>query len=245
MAEAEVGITKLALETPAGMEHGKRPDGDDDHRSFQDHEDNFVVGQRSIESLVEFCNTVDATDEDQDSCYSQSGLEPNEAAALAQPVEEHLAVLLAPPLRCNDTPSKVGGHDHEETETGDLKCKTSNHDVDAGLLQWVTWVSNRGHGTAGRLQDERHDVARDENLSVGARPEERILRAMHNHNSSQAQVDGSCEEGWSDGETDNVAVVRLRSAKRIPFTRSTLTFSTYTRNGFCAKMLLCIMTRPM
>lgn len=65
-AELKVPLVPLAAEADAGMEHGKRDAGDDDHGALEDHECDFVVCELAVEALGQLGSAEDGTHEDGD-----------------------------------------------------------------------------------------------------------------------------------------------------------------------------------
>lgn len=65
-ANAFAGRHPEVVEDTAGVEDGHESDCRDDHRSLENHEGQFVVGEMAVEAAPELGNTVGASDEDED-----------------------------------------------------------------------------------------------------------------------------------------------------------------------------------
>ena len=62
--ELEVCLRPMTCKRNSRMEGRQREHGNDDHGTFEDHEGDFLVGEGAVETLAEFRDTVDGTDED-------------------------------------------------------------------------------------------------------------------------------------------------------------------------------------
>lgn len=65
-AELEVPLVPLSAEADTWVEQGQADAGDDDHGALEDHECDFLVCERAVETLVEFCRAEDGAHEDGD-----------------------------------------------------------------------------------------------------------------------------------------------------------------------------------
>lgn len=99
---------------------------------------------------------------------------------------------------------EIGTHGHEQEQRHHLERQAGNHDIHARLLR-VVFVARRRNGTSGRLQNQREDVETDEGDGIDGRTESRNGSAVDDDDAGQAEIDGGAEEGWGDGEADEVA----------------------------------------
>lgn len=63
-AELKVPLVPLSAEGYTRVEHGQTNAGDDDHGTLEDHECDFLVCERAVETLVEFCRAEYGSHED-------------------------------------------------------------------------------------------------------------------------------------------------------------------------------------
>lgn len=74
----------------------------------------------------------------------------------------------------------------------------------------LIWVRFSGSAVAaipptGTLKNQRHKVAGDEDISVGFWPNAGRGGAIDVDDLGKAQINGCREEGWADGEADEVS----------------------------------------
>lgn len=103
---------------------------------------------------------------------------------------------------------EVGGEEHEDEEREDLPRQTSQHDVVSYRRIFPFPFCNRCISAAGSLQDEGEYVARDEDLRIPMRWDARAPGADGKHDVFQAEVDSSSQEGWGDGQADDLSEER-------------------------------------
>lgn len=64
LAELEVPLVPLSAEGDTRVEQGEADTGDDDHGALEDHKCDFIVCERSVETLVELYGAEDGAHED-------------------------------------------------------------------------------------------------------------------------------------------------------------------------------------
>lgn len=118
---------------------------------------------------------------------------------------------------------KVDAEKHEECEGDDLEDETSNHDIDSDLL-CVVVVSGSSEAATGALEDEREEVAADEDEGIGPGLDSRGAFSIHDDNTGEAEIDGGSQEGGTNRQadeiSDNIRTTLLISERK-----------TYSRNG--------------
>ena len=70
--ELEVRVCPMTRKRNSRMEDRQGEHGNHDHGTFEDHKGDFLVGERAVEALAEFRNTVDRTDKDGEGGDSES-----------------------------------------------------------------------------------------------------------------------------------------------------------------------------
>jgi len=94
---------------------------------------------------------------------------------------------------------EVGAEDDEDEQGGALEAEAGEHDVVAGLRVLALVRGRRRHAAAQRLQHQREEVARDEDLRVALRRQTRVRGPECAHDAGQAEVQPCCVEGRCDG----------------------------------------------
>lgn len=140
---------------------------DDDHRPFQDHERSLIVGQLSSKSVLELCDTEDATDVDRDGRNGDGVREDAEHGALSEVEEVEIEVALSC-LACSV--NEIHAKCNEDCQTDDLERKTGHHDVDA-IARWVVGILCGSQSSSYSLEQETYEVADHERESVDFRGE--------------------------------------------------------------------------
>ena len=117
----------------------------------------------------------------------------------------------------------------------------------------VTGSVGRGSdGAAYGLQDQRHDITANEDKCVGAWLKKGEMRSIRGDDACQAEVDGCCEKGRADCETDKVSIREWIYGQPLGYSVKsflhTITMRkllrAYSRKGSCVNGLECIWTRP-
>lgn len=104
-------------------------------------------------------------------------------------------------------PSEVCAQHGEHGQADDLEGQARNHDVDARLQQGIR-ARGIGQGAPDSLQDERKDVAADEDDGVGARFEPSEGFSVNEDDAREGKVDCGGEEARCDCKNDNVPSIR-------------------------------------
>lgn len=104
----------------------------------------------------------------------------------------------------NGTSRKVESQDDEDEQGKDLEGETSDHDVVADSRVLVLMGFRTGDTTTESLQNQRCDVARNKDSRIGQWLDARVLSTKRTDDAGKAEVDTSREEGWSDGEADDL-----------------------------------------
>lgn len=219
------------------MKRRQRDTRDNDHRALQDHEDQLVVRQLAVEPLLQLDQPVHAPHEDRRRRHRDAGQEQPPHPRAPQRLEPRVQPPLLPPHLHRE----LGAQRHERRQRRDLAGEAGDHDVDADVLG-VLVVRRRGEAAAGGLQDERDEVAADEEEGVGARADARDVLAVDDDDAAEAEVDGGAEEGRADGEADEVS--GRRGLERRGRRGEGGEEKTYSRNGSKGKGLKCSWTRP-
>ena len=104
-------------------------------------------------------------------------------------------------VRAHDGPDgEVGAEEHEDQEGEDLEGETGDHDVVARFGVLVGVGGGGGHAAAEGLEDEREDVAGDEDARVREGFDAGVFGAEGDDDAGEGEVDAGGEEGGGDGE---------------------------------------------
>ena len=74
----------------------------------------------------------------------------------------------------------------------------------AGIGALVLVTRHGGHAATDRLEQERYDVAGDEDARVREGFDVRILRAEGYDDARESEVDAGCQERWGDGQANDL-----------------------------------------
>lgn len=113
-------------------------------------------------------------------------------------------VLSQPADAADGAGSEVESEDDKDKQGDNLKGKTCNHDVVPDSWIFILVSLRAGNTTAKGLEDQRSNVAGDEDARVRQRLNARVLSAECADNAGQAEVDTSCKEGRSNREADDL-----------------------------------------
>jgi hypothetical protein len=183
-------------EAVSGVEDSKDTDSDDDHDTLEDNELGLVAHQLAPPSERQLGDTVDAADEDgkvgdNDRAHKQS------EASLVEQRHGLGGELVAATARAEHVlDEKVA----EESEDNDLEDDSGNHQVCADVLQAGTGVCGRREATAGALEDEREEIAGDEDACVPDGLEARPRLAEADDDVLEREVDTGGDKGGRDDE---------------------------------------------
>lgn len=166
----------------------------ENHRPLQDHKRHLVIGNGSIETLLQLCNTVYRTDEDEHNSRAERILEPSEPLRVPQLGEAYFLGALTRPAQAE---YEFQPQSHEDEQRDDLKHNTSDHDGPSCLAPGVI-IGCGCETAAGALKDERDEVACHEGDCVGAWAEAGNLLAVDDDYAGEAEVEGAGEEGGGD-----------------------------------------------
>lgn len=197
----------FATKCNTGVQHRQRKHCQEDHRPLQDHERYLVIGNGSIETLVQLCNSVYRTDEYQHNSRAECILEVSELFRIPELEEAYFSTALT---RSAQAVCKFQPQAHEDEQRDNLERDTGKHDgpscIDSGVIAGCGCEP-----TAGALEDERDEVACDESDCVGARAETGYLLAVYDDDAGEAEVEGGSEESGGDCEGDEVAMRIVRA----------------------------------
>lgn len=173
---------------------------DDDHRTFQDHECSLVVGQLSSKSVLELCDTKDATDVDRDGRNSDNVGEDAEHGALSEVEKVEVEVAFSC-LACSV--NELHAKRNKDCQTDDLERKTGHHDVDT-IARWVVGILCGSQSSSYSLEQETNEVANHEREGVELRGEARDILTIHDNDTTKTEVYGSCKECRANGEAHKI-----------------------------------------
>lgn len=95
-------------------------------------------------------------------------------------------------------PRKLCTQDPKGPQADDLPGYTSNHDVDPHL-NCVVFFGGGGDPSAGGLEEQRDNVASDEEDGIGAGLEAGERGGVDGDDSRKGEVDGGSQEGRAEG----------------------------------------------
>jgi len=176
------------------VQHRHHKNRQGNHWSLQDHKSHLVIGNGSIETLLQLRNTVYRTDEDEHNSRAERILEPNELLRVSQREEAFVLGALTRPAQAE---CEFQRKCHKNEQRDNLKHNTSNHDGPSCIALGVV-IGCGCEPTTGALKDERNEVACHEGDCVGARAEAGDLLAMDDYYTGEAEVEGAGEEGRGD-----------------------------------------------
>ena len=183
------------------MQHRHREHRKEDHRSFQDHKGYLVVGNGTVETLLELCHTIYRTDEDEQNGGAERILEPFEPFGAPQLDEAYLLGTLARPAQAE---YELQPQCHKDEQRDDLEHDTRKHNAPPYVALGLV-IGCRCNAAACALKDQGDKVARHEGDRIGARAEARDSLAVDNDYSGEAEVERTGEEGGADCEGDEIA----------------------------------------
>lgn len=93
----------------------------------------------------------------------------------------------------------------EENHGDDLRDETSNHDLDTSVGVSLG-VGSGSQVTTNGLEDEREEIAADEDDGVKLGLETRVLSTDCGDDTTEAEVDTGSEQSRGEGEGDQVPV---------------------------------------
>lgn len=79
-----------------------------------------------------------------------------------------------------------------------MEDETGNHDVDTHLSA-VCVLCDGGEGAASTLEDERQEVAGNEDEGVGPGLDSRGAFPIHDHDAGEAEIYRGCQESGAEG----------------------------------------------
>jgi len=154
-------------ECDSRVTHSQGDRCNDDHRTFQDHERGLVVGQLASKSVLELCDTEDATNVDCDGCNGDGVRENAEHGALSEVEEVEVEVAFSC-LACSV--NELHAECDEDCQTDDLEGKTGDHNVDT-IAGRVVGILCGSQSSSNSLEQETDEVAHHECESVEFRRE--------------------------------------------------------------------------
>lgn len=154
------------------------------HRPLQDHKGHLVIGDGTVETLLQLRNTIDRTDEDEHHGRTERVLKQCELLCVPQLDEVHSLGALA---RLAEVEQEFQPQAHEDEKRDDLKHNTGHHDGSACVACGVI-VSRGREPAAGPLEDERYEVARHERDCVCAWAETGDVLAVDDDYAREAEV---------------------------------------------------------
>lgn len=182
----------------------------DDHRPFQYHERNLIIGNWPIETLLQLRNTVDRPTEDKHNSRSERALEPSEPFRISKLDEVYVPGALA---HSAEAEYEFQPQSHKNKQRDNLEHHPGNHDGPSCFARGVG-IGRGSEPAASTLKDERDAVARHECDCVGARAELRDVSAVNNYYAREAEVESSGQEGGADCQRDEVTVTIVRTLLR-------------------------------
>lgn len=100
--------------------------------------------------------------------------------------------------------SARGGEGVSGTGTGEWKREEGGELTISRVGRLVRVRGRRGHAAADGLQQQREEVAGDEDARVPARGDARVGGAEGEHDAREGEVDAGGEEGGGDGQADDL-----------------------------------------
>ena len=194
------------------MEHRQQNARNRNHGPLEHHESDLLVGQGPVEPARQLSTPEHGPHKDERARQENGGDEKRLEHALGPQARKRRVqpglVGVSPPRQRPHAQPKVQAQREEERQGEHLPRDTRHHGVDAGLQRGIAGRREGCDGAAGRLQHQRDEVKRDEDVRVHLRAEAGALRGVDDDEPGQGQVYGGREEGGADGEADEVPVER-------------------------------------
>lgn len=187
-------VVPAATKRNTRVQYRHRKHCQENHRPLQYHKRYLVVSNRPIKTLLQFCNTVYRTDEDERNSCAERILEPRKLLRVPQLGEAHIPVALT---RLTQAEYEFRPHSHKDEERDDLKHNTSNHNG-LSCIALIFIICCGCEPAAGALEDERDKVVCHEGDCVGARAEPGDFLAVDDDYAGKAEIEGTGEEGGAD-----------------------------------------------
>ena len=202
IALPEVSFSK----TEARVEEVQRQNTGRNNGALQANEVSLRLHQIAAPALAKLSNTVHTASED---AQRSEGQRDDEAAELDAGAQFGVrGIEGASRTEGTDAPpradSKVAANQDKDKQRGALHAEPRQHDVVARLRVLALVRGRRCHAAAQRLQYQREEVARDEDLRVALRLQPRVLGSECSHDPRQAEVQACGVEGWRDGQTHDL-----------------------------------------
>lgn len=187
-------VIPLATKRTSRVEDRHRKDCQDNHGRLQDHKGYLVIGNGSMEALLQLRNTVHRADEDEHNRRAECILEPSESLGGPQVGEASLPGALPGPAKAD---RELHPQSREDEQRDDLEHDTGYHDgpscVTPGFI-----VRSGCESSAAALEDEGDEVACHESDCVRAWTEAGDFLAVDDDDAGEAEVEGAGEEGGGD-----------------------------------------------
>jgi hypothetical protein len=197
----------LSAKCNTGVQHRHRKHRQKDHRPLQNHERHLVIGNRTIETLVQLGNSVHRTDEYEHNSRGERILEVCKLFRVPQLGESRFLGALT---RLAQAVCEFQPQAHEDEQRDDLEHDTGKHNGPSCVASGVIAGCSCEPAT-GALEDERDEVACDEGDCVGARPETGYLLAVYDDDAGEAEVKGAGEACRGDCERNEISMRVVRT----------------------------------
>lgn len=183
--------------------HGK--DREDDHGTLQSDELGLVPHELGPPAPGKFRNAVDTASEDAKKGDANANYEQSEFGVVKQ--SERLSrELIDPTVSADRVFGCERGEDHKDNY---LKYYASYHEVGPRVESGGPWVRGSGKSASSSLENEREQVAGDEDVCVpgGSKPRPRFAKSEHKVLEREVYAGG--EECGSEDETANLQLEPL------------------------------------
>jgi len=174
----------------------------ENHHTVQDNELGLILHNLVAPSTAHLGDTVDAAGEDCHVGDKEGAHEEAEAGILGQLARgrrEGVAALVHADHVFDEEAA-------EDDQHNDLENYTGEHEVGAGLEHAGARVGGRGGSATGALQDEREDVAADEDACIPHGLEAGVLLAEGEHEVLESQIDAGGDKCGRENEADDLHV---------------------------------------
>lgn len=194
-------------EAVSRMEHCQHANSQDNHDTLKNNEFRLIAHELTPPATSQLRNAVDASHEDAKVCCNNSAHEATEAG-LAKQCHRLLGQLIAVVVCAQSIFAKEASKDSEDK---DLKDDTSNHQICADVLHFGATVRSRCDTTTCALENEREDIASDEDASVPHGSKTRPSFTEADDDMLEREIDAGGDESGRNNEAadldDEAAVV--------------------------------------
>jgi hypothetical protein len=197
------GLGRVLLEADGRVEGAQERPRHGDGDGLEPDDELLRRHQLALPALADLDDAVDGAHEDEQ--RRESEREEHGAEALAAPQPPRRRVLVerdgaVAPHRLERAHGEVAREPEEDEQREGLEGEAGHHGEVAVVRHLLTRGVPGRQGAAGRLQDERDDVAADEYAGDVFWRDPGVLGAEGDDDPGQREVDGGGEEGWRQRE---------------------------------------------